>query len=272
MAMIEADGISLRVREKALLDGISLSVAGGETVALVGANGAGKSTLLRSLSGELRPQAGTIRLKGLDLVSYGPRELAAHRAVMSQNVAISFPFTVREVVRMGAGDRGAAAVDRYVDAALAAVELRDFADRIIVTLSGGEQQRAHFARAMVQARCAEAEYGPGLLLLDEPTEGLDVRHQLELLSLLRECAAGGAAVIAVLHDLNLATLFASRIVMLQNGAVIADGSVSETITDDLLTRVFNIRTKVGAVPSGVPFLLPHAIATGRDGDASGKLR
>jgi iron complex transport system ATP-binding protein len=133
-----------------------------------------------------------------------------------------------------------------------------------LTLSGGEQQRAHFARFLVQAWCGTAEDGPGVMLLDEPTEGLDLRHQLDLLALLRECAHGGSAVIAVLHDLNLATLFASRIVMLRDGEVAADGAPGAIITDTNLDRVFRIRAKVGSTPpTGVPFILPHAISTAR---------
>jgi iron complex transport system ATP-binding protein len=262
--MIEAQNISVRIGRKTLLDDVSLEVAGGEVVALVGANGAGKSTLLRVLAGEILPHTGRVSLKSRPLSAYRPRELACHRVVMAQSVTISFPFTVREIVQMGAGDRGGADVGRYVDAALAAVELEGFENRVVTTLSGGEQQRAHFARAMVQAHCGEAEHGPGLLLLDEPTENLDLRHQLDLLTAVQAYAARGAAVIAVLHDLNLATFFARRIVMLDGGRVAADGSARETITDALLERVFKIRTGVGQIPPlGVPFVLPHAISPAR---------
>ncbi len=260
--MIEANGVSVHAGTHALIDEISLSVAGGETVALVGANGAGKSTLLRVLAGELRPSSGNARLKGKDIASYRPRELALHRAVMAQSVTISFPFTVREVVQMGAGDRAASSVAALVDEALEAVELSDLQHRVITTLSGGEAQRAHFARLLVQTRCGEAEHGPGIILLDEPTESLDLRHQLDLLRLAQGCAARGAAVIAILHDLNLATFFAKRIVMLEQGRIAADGVASETITDAMLERVFGIRSAVGRTPpQGTPFVLPHQIET-----------
>lgn len=263
-AMIEARDISVRIGGHALLDHVSLSVKGGETVALVGANGAGKSTLLRILSGELRPLSGSSLLKGRDIAAYRPRELASHRAVMAQSVTISFPFTVREVVQMGAGDRPASAAAPMVDDALQAVELSDLQHRVITTLSGGEGQRAHFARLLVQMRCGEGEYGSGVVLLDEPTESLDLRHQLDLLRLAQDCAARGAAVIAVLHDLNLASFFASRIVMLEHGRIAADGPARETITDVMLERVFGIRSAVGRVPpEGVPFVLPHQIETAR---------
>jgi len=263
-AMVETRHVSVRIGGHALLDDVSLSVNGGETVALVGANGAGKSTLLRILSGELRPHSGLSLLKGQGIAAYRPRDLAAHRAVMAQSVTISFPFTVREVVQMGAGDRAASAVASMVDDALEAVELSDLQHRIITTLSGGEGQRAHFARLLVQARCGEGEHGPGLILLDEPTESLDLRHQLDLLKLAQDCAVRGAAVIAVLHDLNLASFFANRIVMLERGKIVADGPAKTTITDAMLERVFGIRSAVGRVPpEGTPFVLPHRIETAR---------
>ncbi len=260
--MVEAKDVSAHIGGSILLDSVSLSVAGGEMVALIGANGAGKSTLLRVISGELRPQAGQARLKGKDIAAYRPRELAAHRAVMAQSVTISFPFTVREVVQMGGGDRSASSVAAMVDEALDAVDLSHLEHRVITTLSGGEAQRAHFARLMVQTRCGEGEHGAGAILLDEPTEGLDLRHQLDLLKLAQGCAARGAAVIAVLHDLNLATFFAKRIVMLENGTIAADGPARETMTDAMLERVFRIRSAVGRMPpEGTPFVLPHRIET-----------
>ena len=261
-AMIEAEGISVRAGGRMLLDDVSVAVAGGEIVELIGANGAGKSPLQRVLSGELQPQAGRVRLNSKDITSYRPHELAGRRAVMAQSVTISFPFLVHEVVRMGAGGRRGPAVDRHVEEALAAVELLDLQHRIVTTLSGGEQQRAHFARLLVQTDCAEGDFGPGLLLLDEPTENLDLRHQLDLLKLAQRCAARGAAVIAVLHDLNLASFFARRIVMLERGSIAADGPASDTITDPMLERVFGVRAAVGRLPPpGTPFILPHMIET-----------
>ena len=238
--------------------------ASGETVALVGPNGAGKSTLLKVLSGELRPQGGSVRLKGTEIGDYHPRALAMHRAVLAQQVDIVFPFTVGEVVRMGAGDQGGGQLDERVRAALHDVELEDLHDRIITTLSGGEQQRAHFARVLFRLTFAEAAHGPGLLLLDEPTASLDLHHQLDLLRITREWAGRGHAVIAVLHDLNLATLFARRIVMLDRGRLVADDVPDQTITDERLEEVFRVAGAVGRVPErGVPFVLPHAIANPR---------
>jgi iron complex transport system ATP-binding protein len=257
---LSASDIVFRAGAATLLDRVSVAVEGGETVALVGPNGAGKSTLLKTLSGELTPERGEVVIKGRRVGEYDPRELAAHRVVLAQTITLTFPFTVEEVVRMGAGDRRTADLARRVDEALHAVGLDAYRNRIMTTLSGGEQQRAHFARVLLQLAYGEAERGPGILLLDEPTASLDLRHQIDLLTLARERAAQGTAVVAVLHDLNLATLFASRIVMLDRGRVVTDGRAVDTITDEWLARVFKVSHAVGRVPPpGTPFVLPHSM-------------
>ena len=152
----------------------------------------------------------------------------------------------------------AAPIDDLAEAALADVDLSAFRDRIITTLSGGEQQRAHFARVLLQLACGEAAHGPGLLLLDEPTASLDLKHQLDLIEAVGRCARRGVAVVAILHDLNLAALAADRIVVLDRGAVAASGKPSETVTDDVLGRVFGVANAVNRVPvPGAPFILPH---------------
>jgi iron complex transport system ATP-binding protein len=254
--VLAATSISVRIGAKTLLDHVSLSLGFGEIVALVGPNGAGKSTLLRVLSGDLAPHGGTVLLHGRTLASYGPRALADRRAVLSQSLNVGFPFTVAEIVRMGAGDgRG---IDDLVEAALAEVDLGNFHERVITTLSGGEQQRAHFARVLVQLACGEAAHGPGLLLLDEPTANLDLRHQLDVMAAASARAARGVTVVAILHDLNLATLLAKRIVVLDHGRIDSDGEPGRVITDAMLERVLGVANAVGRTPAqGTPFVLPH---------------
>jgi iron complex transport system ATP-binding protein len=265
--MLEIDSLSVRRAGKALLDGISLSFGKGEAVALVGPNGAGKTTLLRVLSGELAPSAGMVKLNGKSLASYGPKALALRRAVLSQNITCSFPFTVADIVRMGAGDAHGPKIEAMIDSALADVDLADFAERTITTLSGGEQQRAHFARVVVQLACGEMEHGPGVLMLDEPTASLDLRHQLDLIAAAKRCSSRGVMVIAVLHDLNLAALFADRLVVMNRGKVVADGSPSSTITDTMLARVFRVDTTIGCPPSsGIPFVLPQTMTAAKGGE------
>jgi iron complex transport system ATP-binding protein len=139
---LEADAVSVTIRRARLLTSVSLQLRLGETVAIVGPNGAGKSTLLRTLSGDLRPTEGSVRLKGRALTSFAPREIARHRAVLSQHANVSFPYRVEEIVRMGAGDRSGAAAQKLVDAAIAELDLDTFRDRELPTLSGGEHHRA----------------------------------------------------------------------------------------------------------------------------------
>jgi iron complex transport system ATP-binding protein len=255
---IEARAVSVQIGAKRLLDRVSLAVAPGEVIALVGPNGAGKSTLLRTLSGEFAPTEGTVVLKGREPRAWGPRALARQRAVLSQSIAVTFPFTVAEIVRMGAGDLRGAKVEELVDAALAEVDLAGFRSRIIGTLSGGEQQRAHFARVLVQLAVGEQVSGPGILLLDEPTASLDLRHQLDLVAAARRCADRGVTVVAIVHDLNLATLLARRIIVLEQGRVATDGSPRDSINEDVLQRVFGVVSAVDRVPQpDLPFVLPQ---------------
>jgi iron complex transport system ATP-binding protein len=258
--IIEMETVSIRAGGKTLLDAVTLAFSPSQCVAVVGPNGAGKTTLLRVLGGELQPRFGTIKLRGRDIGSYTPRTLAEHRAVLSQTVTVGFPFTVAEVVRMGAGDRRGARIEPLVDDALQQVGLSAFRERTITTLSGGEQQRAHFARVLVQLACGEAIHGPGVLLLDEPTASLDLRYQLDLLAATQRCAARGVTVIAILHDLNLAALFADRIIVLNGGRVAGDGPPRQIITDDTLAQVFKVGAAVGRTPpDGMPFVLPHTM-------------
>ncbi len=254
---LQAIAASFATGGATLVDRIDLDIAQGELIAIVGPNGAGKSTLLRMLSGDLRPTAGSIRLGGRELACYSPRELAERRAVLAQHITISFPFTVDEIVRMGAGELAGDPAQTAIDAALQEVGLTDFRFRDITTLSGGEQQRAHFARVLVQLWTSEAMRGPGTLLLDEPTSSLDIRHQLDLAQTARRCARNGSTVIAVLHDLNLAARFADRLLVVHKGALAADGPPCSVICADLLTSVFDVELPVRTGPDGSPFVLPQ---------------
>jgi len=253
---LEAEAVSVRAGASMLLDRVTFTVMPGETVAIVGPNGAGKSTLLRVLSGEIAPSAGAVRLKGREPRSCRPAALASKRAVLSQHVAVAFPFSVADVVRMGAGDRRGSALDALVDAALVEVDLDSMRDRIIGTLSGGEQQRAHLARVLVQLACGEADHGPGVLMLDEPTSNLDLCHQLDLLAIVGRRNERGTTVLAVVHDLNLATLVGRRILALDHGRLAGDGPAGAIVTDDMLGRVFGVGDAVNRVPPG-PFVLPQ---------------
>lgn len=262
-ALYEIAAASVRIKTATLLDNLSLTIRNGETVAIVGPNGAGKSTLMRVLSGDLSPTSGSVRLKGRKLSDYRPEELADNRAVLSQHVQVNFPFTVDEIVRMGGSRHPAATVDPIVRAALEEADLTTFVDRQVPTLSGAEQQRAHFARVIVQLAGGELRGGLGALLLDEPTSSLDLRHQLNLLESATRRARAGTAVIAVLHDLNLAARFAERIILLKQGRLVADGSPQATITVASLREVFGIEAEIAVTPAGLPYVLPHTMVSTR---------
>lgn len=257
--IIETLSATMQINGATLVNGIDLNVKRGEMVAIVGPNGAGKSTLLRLLSGDLQPTRGSVKLKQADLRSYSSAELATHRATLSQHVSVTFPFTVEEIVRMGAGDMSLAAAQPLVEAAMDEVAMGPLRHRQLPTLSGGEQQRAHFARVLVQLARGEALHGPGLLLLDEPTSSLDLRHQIEMVEIAGRRARNGTAVVAILHDLNLAARFATRIIVIHRGVVVANGTPEQTITDDMIRKVFEVDVVVQYHSDGSPILLPHAM-------------
>jgi iron complex transport system ATP-binding protein len=243
--MIEVRGVVVALGGVRVLDGVDLAVRAGELVALVGPNGAGKSTLLAVLAGDQVPDAGLVRLDATPLREIRLRELARRRAVLTQEVRLSFPFEVADVVRMGRSPwRGTPAEDRddeAVAAAMAAAEVDSLAARRFPTLSGGEKARASFARVLAQE--------PRLLLLDEPTAALDIRHQEAVLGEARRWVAGGAAAVVVLHDLSLAAAHADRVVVLDGGRVRGDGPARDVLTGPLLSEVYGHPIEVVARPN-----------------------
>ncbi|MFD0267365.1 heme ABC transporter ATP-binding protein [Streptomyces sp. NPDC127106] len=262
-AVAEAVGLHVRLGGRAVLAGIDLAARAGEVLALVGPNGAGKSTLLAALAADLPAASGTVRIDGRPAGAWAAPELALRRAVLPQAAELSFPFTVAEVVAMGrapwagtgvAGAAGAADADADADGeavarAMAATEVSGFADRPFTALSGGERARVALARVL-------AQQAP-LLLLDEPTAALDLRHQELVLRICRERAAAGDAVVAVLHDLGLAAAYADRIAVLEGGRIAADGPPAKVLRADLLSQVYRQPVEVLPHPqSGIPMVLP----------------
>jgi iron complex transport system ATP-binding protein len=258
MTRIVATAVTAGYGSRIVLRDCSFAFGPGEIVAVVGPNGAGKSTLLRVLAGLLRPAAGAVTLGGLDLRTFSRSEVARRIAVVPQIFDTLFPFTVREVVALGrtarlgplggAGPTDLAAVER----AIADLELGPLSSRRIDRLSGGERQRAVLAMALAQ----ETE----VLLLDEPTVHLDPGHQIATLALIRALATKrGLAVCAVLHDLNLASSFASRIVVIADGRVAREGLPSEVLRLDLVQAVFGDGLEV-VTRNGHPAVLPRVSA------------
>ena len=258
MTNLAATTVTVAYGPRVVLRDCSFSLHSGEIVAVVGPNGAGKSTLLRVLAGLLRPAAGAVALDGQDLATMSRSALARRIAVVPQIFDTLFPFTVREVVglgrtaRLGAFGRASADDVAAVDRAVDELELGPLAMRRIDRLSGGERQRAVLAMALAQETA--------VLLLDEPTVHLDPGHQLATLALLRDLAKRRQlAVCAVLHDLNLASAFGSRIVAIADGRIVREGTPIDVLDAELVQAVFGEGLEVVA-RDGRPAVLPR-IAT-----------
>lgn len=236
--LAEAEDLHVRLGGRKVLHGVSVPVRAGEVLALVGPNGAGKSTLLGALAADLAPSAGVVRIYGRAATEWSAPELALRRAVLPQAASLSFPFTVEDVVRMGRAPHvGDPAEDEVAVAdAMARAEVAGFALRPFSALSGGERARVALARVLAQRA--------PLLLLDEPTAALDLRHQELVLRLCRERAHAGDAVVVVLHDLALAAAYAHRVAILRAGRVAADGPPKAVFTEELLSDVYDQAVEV----------------------------
>jgi iron complex transport system ATP-binding protein len=234
--------------ERRVLDGVSLAVAKGEMVGILGPNGSGKTTLLKILSAVLGG-GGAVELNERDIRTYGKRELSRLFAVVPQESQVNFPFTVAEIVLMGrASHHSPLGLEGVSDLAAArksleATETAALADRYLHELSGGEKQRVMIARALAQ----EAE----ILLLDEPAAFLDLKHQVRIFELMRRLNhERGLTIVAALHDLNLAALFFPRLIMLSEGKIFRDGAALDVLTEENIRQVYGIRVRVRRDESG----------------------
>ncbi|OZD36407.1 histidinol phosphatase [Rhodococcus sp. 06-1477-1B] len=222
-----------------ILDDISFAPEPGETIGLIGPNGSGKSSLLRILAGIVAPDSGDVLLDGKNLRTQRRRSIARRVAMVDQHSDTDVDITVRDVVRLGriphhgilGGDT--AADDAAIEQALTDTAMASKATRRWHTLSGGERQRAQIARALAQQ--------PTELLLDEPTNHLDIQHQLDILTLV---AGLPLSSYIALHDLNLAAMFCNRIIVLNNGSIVASGTPHEVITEHLVREVYNVHASV----------------------------
>ncbi|HEY0187655.1 MAG TPA: heme ABC transporter ATP-binding protein [Cellulomonas sp.] len=262
--MVAARDVGFTIDGATLLDGVDLDVRAGELLAVVGPNGAGKSTLLGVLAGDLTATRGSVRYAvgaetGAEVHRVPVGELARWRAVLLQEHRLSFPFPVVDVVRMGRAPwRSTPDEDQdeqIVADALAEADVLHLAARRFPTLSGGEKARVAFARARAQRT--------PVLLLDEPTAALDIRHQELVLERARDRARAGEAVVAVLHDLTLAAAYADRVAVLADGRLAGVGAPADVLRTELLTEVYRHPVEVFAHPrTGALLVLPdrHAAA------------
>jgi iron complex transport system ATP-binding protein len=246
--MIQTERLTFAYKDKPVLDGVSLAVGKGEMVGILGPNGSGKTTLLKIFSAVLKGR-GEVKVNGRSIETYGKRELSRLFAMVPQDNQILFPYTVAEIVLMGRASYHSPLAlegERDIEVARASMELTDclsFADRYLHELSGGEKQRVIIARALAQE--------PEILLLDEPSAFLDLKHQVQVFELMRRLnRERGLTIVAALHDLNLAALFFPRLVMLRDGRIYRDGSPQEVLTENTIEEVYGIRVHIEPDPSG----------------------
>jgi len=253
--MLEANNITFRVGNKALISDVSLDFAPGKLHLLIGPNGAGKSTLIKVLARLLRPQTGTISYEGADVRESHEPDLAKRRAVLSQAVEVAFPLSVREVVMMGRyphfGGHPGPADEQIVDELMQFFDVTEFSERDYQTLSGGERQRVNFARVLAQlwqsppgtpSSNGSSSRRCRFLFLDEPLTFLDIRHQIDFMKKIRNFTdAPDVVTVGVVHDLNLAARFADQVVLLNEGRVMAKGSAPEVLTGDNIRDVFGVQ-------------------------------
>lgn len=256
---LAARDLTLRYGPATVAEGLSLRLPPRHLTAILGPNGCGKSTLLRALARQLVPQAGAVTLDGRALATLGTKETARHLGLLSQGVEPPDGLSVEALVRQGRyPHRGTfsswtAEDETAVQRALDRTALTELRDRMVDTLSGGQRQRAWIAMVLAQSA--------PVLLLDEPTTWLDLRHQIEVLGLMRHLVdSEGLTVIAVLHDLDHAARHADHVVMMRDGQIIAEGHVRETLRPDLLAQVFGVTVEVLEDPrSGRPLCIPRGL-------------
>lgn len=264
--MIEVNDATVRIGQKEIVKGAQFHAAAGEVTTIVGPNGSGKTTLLKAISGDLS-YSGSIRMHGLEIADLQPWEMAMMRAVLPQSSNLAFPFTVREVVRFGltAGRSGIGDgfSDDLVEEALERVDLSGFAGRFFQELSGGEQQRVQLSRVLCQVWAPVVDAGARFLFLDEPISSLDIRHQLLIMDIARDYAEAGGGVLAVLHDLNLTSMYSDKVLAMKQGRCVRFGAPQDVIETALLQSVFDCNLRVGEAPRTAAFVLPQSAASPR---------
>jgi iron complex transport system ATP-binding protein len=255
--MISVEDVSAGYASRPVLRNVTLRVARGDFVGLIGPNGCGKTTLLRVISGVLPPSAGRVRLRGSDLRKIGSRKLARAMACLPQHFSLDLAFTVRELVLMGRSPHlprigGETRRDfEIVQSAMDLAALSHLADRLITEISGGERQRVLIAMCLAQE--------PEVLLLDEPASHLDIAHQLSVLDLIAKLnRQTGMTVVAVFHDLNLAAEYCQRLLVLNEGRVEALGRPQDVLTAEMILRVYKARVSIQPNPLSHK---PHLVLT-----------
>ncbi len=258
---INAENLHAGYGSADIVKSVSCSFAPGTFTGIIGPNGSGKTTLLRAFS-SIIPSSGILELDGRDIRDYAPAELGMALGFVPQDEARPFSYTVMQVVLMARYARtsrfAALAPEDYARChqALADTGVAHLAGRSIRTLSGGEWQRVLIARALAQET--------DVLLLDEPTSHLDLAHQMEVVSLMKDLAGAGRTIIGVFHDLNLAALSCDRLIMIKKGQLVADGAPPDVLTPERIRQVYGAEVVTCRHPvTGTPFLVPVTTANGK---------
>ncbi|MDI6794394.1 MAG: heme ABC transporter ATP-binding protein [bacterium] len=246
--MLKVENISASYRERQVLEGISFQVGEGEFLGIIGPNGAGKTTLLKVMTGVKQPLAGKVMLDGKNLDSLSRKQIARIMAVVPQSSFIPPLFTVEDVVLMGRYPHQKSRFTtteedcQAVEEAMRKTNTTGFRHRLVSELSGGERQEVIIARALAQE--------PKILMLDEPTANLDIKHQMKILGLARTLVREGSiTAIMVIHDLNLAARFCDQLILLHDQKIQAEGSPQEVLTPTNLAKSYEVEVEVDYKPS-----------------------
>ncbi|MBB5073573.1 iron complex transport system ATP-binding protein [Bartonella callosciuri] len=259
--MIEATNICVQRGKKQILNHIDLQAKSGTLTVIIGPNGSGKSTFVKALSGEI-PYIGKMILNGYDVSQTKTCEMAKMRAVLPQSTMLTFPFLVHEVVALGLSLNqftiSKIKLQNLIQEALERVGLADYDNRYYHQLSGGEQARVQLARVLCQIWEPVSNGVSRWMILDEPIASLDIQHQLVVMDIAKNFARCGGGVLAVLHDLNLASHYADKMILLKQGKVYCEGSASTVLTTQNLRDVYHCPLVVSELPkTDVPFILPQ---------------
>jgi iron complex transport system ATP-binding protein len=247
--ILDISNISLSFRDKLILSNVSLEVSAGEFFVIIGPNGAGKTSLLKVLSGLQKAQKGTVTIKDKNILNYRRRNLSQIMAIVPQHIEVGFPFTVADTVIMGRSPHlGILGMEgendfRIAEEAMKFTDVSHLTDRKLFQLSGGELQRVIIARAICQQ--------PEIILLDEPTTALDPAHQLKIMDLMEKFRREhGTTIIMVSHDLNLASMYGDRVLLLKSGRVVKTGDPKSVLNKELLEDSYGCRIQVDESPLG----------------------
>lgn len=248
---VSAQDISFSYGTTPILHNVSLTVNYGQIVGLLGPNGTGKSTLVGIMAGDIPAGTGHVYYDGRELADFTRKDLARTRAVMPQHSDFPFSYLVHDIVSMGrhCWDTDPDTDERIIAQAMEKTDVTAFTDREVTRLSGGEKARVTFARVLAQHA--------GVVFLDEPTAALDIAHQERTMEVCRELADAGHAVIAVMHDLQLAGTYCDKIALMEQGHVAAYGTPDEVLKADILSRVYEWPIEVAQVADGRLVILPQ---------------